>query len=185
MCVAEDDGLVRVELLTELESADLARQELTYSAIGQSVRELPPGYGHLACSRRLPGRTSFAELSQALMSWQVQARSGLRVTASSAQVQHDAVVVMRFGIGPASLRIPCRVVAVFDEVDRRGFAYGTLPGHPESGEEAFALQRHPDGSIDFTITAFSRPETMLSRLGGPVTAHLQRWMTNRYLHALD
>ena len=30
------------------------------------------------------------------------------------------------------LRAPCRVVYVIDEPDVRGFAYGTLPGHPES-----------------------------------------------------
>ena len=32
-------------------------------------------------------------------------------------------------LGP--VRAPCRVVYVVDEPDRRGFAYGTLPGHPE------------------------------------------------------
>jgi uncharacterized protein (UPF0548 family) len=36
-------------------------------------------------------------------------------------------------LGP--IRVPCRVVYVLDEPERRGFAYGTLPGHPESGEE--------------------------------------------------
>jgi uncharacterized protein (UPF0548 family) len=37
------------------------------------------------------------------------------------------------------LQAPCRVVYVIDEPDIRGFAYGTPPGHPESGEERFAV----------------------------------------------
>ena len=41
-------------------------------------------------------------------------------------------------------RRPCRVVYVVDEPDRRGFAYGTLPGHPESGEELFLVRYDPD-----------------------------------------
>lgn len=67
--------------------------------------------------------------------------------------------------------------------DRAGFAYGTLPGHPESGEEAFVVSRAPDG-VRFTITAFSRPATWLARLGGPVTLLGQEYFTRRYLRAL-
>jgi uncharacterized protein (UPF0548 family) len=35
------------------------------------------------------------------------------------------------------------VVYVVDEHDRRGFAYGTLRGRPESGEELFAVGYDP------------------------------------------
>jgi hypothetical protein len=37
--------------------------------------------------------------------------------------------------------VTCRVVAVIDEANRYGFAYGTLPVHPETGEEAFMIVR--------------------------------------------
>ncbi len=92
---------------------------------------------------------------------------------------------MRLGVGPACVSIPCRVVAVVDEARRRGFSYGTLPGHPESGEEQFVLEQRDDGRIDFTITAFSRPATLLARLAGPAGRAGQRLMTQRYLDALD
>ncbi len=55
------------------------------------------------------------------------------------------------------VKAPVRVVYVIDEPARRGFAYGTLEGHPESGEEAFVVDRTEDGSVWITITAFSRP----------------------------
>ena len=36
-------------------------------------------------------------------------------------------------IGPLTAVAVCRIVAVVDEPDRYGFAYGTLPGHTERG----------------------------------------------------
>jgi uncharacterized protein DUF1990 len=56
-------------------------------------------------------------------------------------------VLTHLGLGPASIRIPCRVAYVIREPLLRGFAYGTLPGHPEAGEERFALEQHGDGTI--------------------------------------
>jgi hypothetical protein len=95
-----------------------------------------------------------------------------------------SVVVMRPGVGPLALGIPCRVVEVIDAPRRRGFVYGTLPGHPESGEERFVLDHDADGNIRFTVTAFSKPASFLARLGGPIT-RTQDFMTRRYLAALD
>lgn len=60
------------------------------------------------------------------MTWRVQLRSGLRVAASSFEAKLDSVVLMRLGLGPAALKIRCRVVTAIDEPNRRGFAYGTL-----------------------------------------------------------
>jgi uncharacterized protein (UPF0548 family) len=120
-----------------------------------------------------------------LMGWRVHRRAGLRVAASVPRAEQDAVVDMRLGIGALSLRVPCRVVQVVEEPRRNGFAYGTLPGHPESGEELFLLRQLADGRIEFAITAFSRAASLPARLGGPVSTLLQDVMTTRYLKALD
>ncbi len=92
---------------------------------------------------------------------------------------------MRLGIGRASIRIPCRVVYVIDEPNRVGFAYGTLLGHPVTGEELFLVQRHGDGRVTFTVSAFSRPATTLTRAAGPVTRWAQSQMMDRYPRALN
>jgi uncharacterized protein (UPF0548 family) len=92
---------------------------------------------------------------------------------------------MHLGRGPASIRIPCRVAYVINEPKVRGFAYGTLPGHPESGEERFVLEQDSDGTITIAITAFSHPASRLATLGGPFTRRVQQLMTTRYLRALD
>ena len=83
------------------------------------------------------------------------------------------------------VRAPCRVVYVIDEPDRRGFAYGTLPGHAESGEELFAVRYDPaTDDVYAEVTAFSRHATWWSRLGSPVTSLAQRVISERYVRAL-
>ena len=86
--------------------------------------------------------------------------------------------------GPFSVREPVRVVAVVDRPDRCGFAYGTLPGHPEQGEESFVCDLDADGSVRFHIRAFSRPHDPLARLGAPVSRHVQVRTTRAYLRAM-
>jgi uncharacterized protein (UPF0548 family) len=83
------------------------------------------------------------------------------------------------------VKIPCRVLEVIDEPRRQGFAYGTLPGHPEAGEERFILEQLDDGHILFTITAYSRPASTLAKAAGPISRAAQSFMTQRYLRALD
>ena len=79
---------------------------------------------------------------------------------------------------------PCRVVYVVDEPGRSGFAYGTLPGHPEQGEVAMIVDRHRHDGVVFRIVSFSRTVDPLARLGSPVTRLIQQRVTNRYVRAL-
>jgi uncharacterized protein (UPF0548 family) len=74
-------------------------------------------------------------------------------------------------------------VYVTDEADRFGFAYGTLTGHPEQGEEAFHVER-TDSGARFTIVAFSRPAHPLALIGRPFARRLQTSTTQRHLAGL-
>ena len=47
----------------------------------------------------------------------------------------------------------CRVASVVDEPNRFGFAYGTLPIHPEQGEQSFIVERDEGGKVTFTLRA--------------------------------
>ncbi len=166
--------------------AQLRAAELTYDHVGSTSGVLPDGYGHL--SRRMIiglGMARFADASSALFGWQMHLRSGLRVATSSPSVEHDAVVMLGFGVLPFRLNAPGRVVYIIDEPNRQGFAYGTLPGHPESGEEAFVIERADDDTVTFDIKAFSRPASDLAKLAGPLGRLAQRRMTARYLRSLS
>ena len=118
-----------------------------------------------------------------LLRWQVQLGAGLGVAVSAPMVAVGEVVVLRLGPPGIGLHAPCRVVYLIDEPRRRGFGYGTLPGHPESGEESFVLELAADETVTFTITASSRPASALARLGGPVTRAVQNAVISRYLAA--
>lgn len=172
-----------VRALSPRRLEQLRSAPLTYAAVGATAATSPSGYATMHLRKTLQ-RCDFDAAAEDLMSWRVHRRAGLHVAASGT-AQPDAVVDMRLGIGALTVRIPCRVIYVVDERDSRGFAYGTLPGHPESGEERFVLHRGPDGHIDFTITAFSRPATLLARAGGLVSRWTQLTMTRRYLTAAD
>jgi uncharacterized protein (UPF0548 family) len=165
--------------------APLRDAELTYADVGRTSGVLPNGYHHL--NRQVIiglGTARFADAAQALVSWQMHLRSGLQVSASSATAKPDAIVMLGIGAGPFTINAPCRVVYIIDEPNRRGFAYGTLPGHPESGEEAFVIERADDDTVSFRITAFSTPASALAKLAGPLGRLAQRRMTSRYFRSL-
>jgi len=54
-----------------------------------------------------------------------------------------------------------------------------------TGEELFAVSLDEDDTVRGEIRAFSRPGSVLARLGGPVTRRIQDAMTSRYLDALE
>lgn len=72
----------------------------------------------------------------------------------------------------------CRIAYVVDEsghISRFGFAYGTLPGHVESGEELFLIEWDRNtNSVSYQILAFSRPKHLLTRLGYPLVRRNQK-----------
>jgi uncharacterized protein (UPF0548 family) len=157
----------------------------TYREVGATRSELPAGYSHVDRRDRVgQGRAAYRAGADGLMRWQVQRGAGLRVTASTPVAEVGTVVVSRLGVGPLGLDAPCRVVYVIDEPDRCGYGYGTLPGHPAAGEEAFLLEIGPSGAVDFVIRAFSRPVTLTARLGGPMSRLVQRRVTENYVRAM-
>jgi uncharacterized protein (UPF0548 family) len=162
--------------------SDLAGLELTYDEVGATAGQLPAGYHHVSESAVIGrGRKRFEEAGAAVMRWGMLRGAGVRVDASSEVAAVGSEVVV--GIGP--VRAPCRVVYVIDEPDRRGFAYGTLPGHAESGEELFSVRFDPaTDQVYAEVRAFSRHGTWWSRLAAPVTSLMQRIITRRYLTAL-
>jgi uncharacterized protein (UPF0548 family) len=156
--------------------------DLTYREVGATRDEfLPPGYDHVQRDAVIGhGRAAFERAADGLFHWRMHRKAGLRVTGSPAMAAAGVTVVLRAGW----IAIPCRVVYTVDDVDRRGFAYGTLPGHPERGEEAFVVELTNVDTVKFTVRAFSRPASLLARAGGPMTRLIQQYATSRYLNAL-
>ena len=161
---------------------DLAALPLTYSEVGATDGPLPAGYHHVQKSAVIGrGRRRFEEAADQGMRWGMLRGAGLRVEPTSEVAAVGSEVIVHLGL----VRAPCRVVYVVDEPDRRGFAYGTLPGHAESGEERFVVCYDPATDEAYAeVVAFSRHATWWSKLGSPVTSVIQRLVTDRYLRAL-
>ena len=165
-----------------MELSSVGKLPLTYPEVGATGEALPGGYHHLNASARIgAGRPRFERAADTVMHWGMQRGAGLGVQASAEKAAVGVVVVVRIGF----LRAPCRVVYVVGEPDRRGFAYGTLPGHPESGEELFTVRYDPAGrGVYAEVRAFSRPATWWSRLGLPITRLAQWIVARRYLRGI-
>ncbi|MFD3514117.1 DUF1990 family protein [Streptomyces sp. NPDC058657] len=115
----------------------------------------------------------------AVLEWRMHRDVGVRIDAQAEVAAPGVGVVVGIGVGRWRVKAPCRVVWAVDEERRAGFAYGTLTGHPECGEEAFLVETADDGSVWFTVRAFSRPAAWYARAGGPVTRLLQRAYARR------
>jgi uncharacterized protein (UPF0548 family) len=163
---------------------------LTYAGVGGTLTDppvVPPGFSGIDRRLRIgAGRERFEQAAAAVLDWQVQRRAGIRVDVDG-PVAVGRETRLGIGFGPLRLHAPCRVVAVVQEPGRRGFAYGTLRGHPEAGEEAFLVEtdpHDPTAAVFLHVVAFSRHATRLAKFGGPVSRWVQRAATTRYLRAL-
>lgn len=160
--------------------------DLTYAEVGftRPGMTLPDGYHHVTARARVgAGDRAFQGVVAVMREWGIHRGAGLTVRdpqPPALGVRIDA----RIGVGPLALPAPCRVVWLHDEESFYGYGFGTLPGHPEAGEEAFMVSRGPNaGAVYFEVRAFSRPNSWYTRLGGPVARVAQRLVTRRYVTA--
>ncbi|MEU3692263.1 DUF1990 family protein [Streptomyces narbonensis] len=153
------------------------RPGLTYREVGATrcPDDLPEGYHHLRYSVVVGhGRAAFEAAGTAVTTWRTHRASGATVRSEAARAWPGVHLEVSLGIGRVRLGAPCAVIWTAYEENRTGFAYGTLTGHPERGEESFVVDLAPDGTVRFTVTAFSRPAAWYTRLAGPLVPVLQR-----------
>ena len=159
----------------------MTAQDFTYPEVG-ATREAqrPDGYRHLR-QRMLVGHgpAAFGNAADAVMEFWMHRAIPVRVDASAARAAPGVSVVIGMGVGPLRLTAPCRIVWTREEERYAGWAYGTLAGHPQSGEESFVVHLDDEGDVWLTVTAFSRPATTAARLAGPFGRAFQRAYARR------
>ncbi|WP_069170000.1 DUF1990 family protein [Streptomyces griseus] len=154
---------------------------LTYPEVGATrLGPLPEGYHHLRHRTAVGrGRAAFETAGAAVTEWRMHRATGARVNASAERASAGGTVEVSIGAGPLRFTAACEVVWTAYEHNRTGFAYGTRARHPECGEESFVVELADDGTVWFTVTAFSRPHIWYTRLAGPVVPVVQRWYARR------
>lgn len=156
-----------------------AKLPFSYSAVGATATTPPAGYVVDRTRIRLgEGEAVFRSAIAALRRWEQFRLGWVEAWSPETPIQTGEVVaVMGRAIGLWWLN-SCRIVYVVDEsgpISKFGFAYGTLPGHVESGEERFLMEwDQADDSVWYDILAFSRPNHILTRLGYPVVRRTQK-----------
>ncbi len=163
-------------------------EDITYTGVGLTLESLPDAYHHLRAERVIgSGADLFSRGQNAIRSWTAQAELGLVLEPSVPEFREGAVLVFALPMKPSGLWATgaCRIMRVIDEPLRFGFIYGTLPHHPESGEEAFLVHHREDGTVSFTVTAFSRAKSLPMRAAGPIGRIIQRRAAEIYLNGYE
>lgn len=153
----------------------------TYDLVGATrSAQLPAGWRHVDRTWVLP-IGSFDAAARCVLSQDVLRGAGLRVLAGPLAAGSPVLQAIR--LGPVSLLAPCRIAYVVTETDRAGFAYGTVAGHPERGEEAFLVRRSGD-LVTLTIRSFTQPGCRLVALGWPIAGLVAGLAVARYAAAV-
>ncbi|HZB96719.1 MAG TPA: DUF1990 domain-containing protein [Herpetosiphonaceae bacterium] len=153
----------------------------SYPEVGASRTGTPPGYpinhyrGQLGA-----GSQTFARSAEALRNWRMYDLPWTQLCWPDSPIAEGSVVaVLAHTFGLWSLNAS-RIIYVIEEtgpVHRFGFAFGTLPGHMEQGEERFTVDwNRRDDSVWYELFAFARPKHPLAKLGYPFT----RWVQKRF-----
>jgi len=146
---------------------------------GSNRNDAPVGYDVDHTRIKLgEGEFVFRAASAALRCWEQFRLGWVEAWSPDTPIQSGAVVAVMgraFGMWWLNAWRIVYVVEASGPITKFGFAYGTLPGHVESGEERFLIEWDRDsGSVSYDILAFSKPNHLLTRLGYPVVRRLQK-----------
>ncbi|MES4893330.1 DUF1990 domain-containing protein [Streptomyces sp. NPDC096012] len=158
----------------------MSSASFTYEPVGATRDELtvcPPGFHPMFVRTRLgEGPEVFQRAAEAVLTWEMHRALGVGIDATAGRAAPGADVTVTLA---GLVKAPCRIIWTVEEPRRAGWAYGTLEGHPECGEEAFVVDRTGDGTVWLTVAAFSRPAKWYARAGGPATRGLQHAYARR------
>ncbi|MER5197222.1 DUF1990 domain-containing protein [Streptomyces sp. NPDC002755] len=158
----------------------MSSKDFTYDDVGATrdrPGHCPPGFHSLHVRTRLgEGHDVFRRAAEAVLTWEMHRTLGVGMDTTAERAAPDVEVTVTLA---GLIKAPCRVVWTVDEHRRAGWAYGTLPGHPECGEESFVVDRTGDGTVWLTVSAFSRGAKWYARAAGPATRGLQQAYARR------
>ena len=155
---------------------DREDDHFSYPEVGATADAPPPGY-NVDRNRQLlgTGRDAFERAKQAVREWKMFDFPWIRLVSNETPVETGrTVAIVAEHLGFYSMNAS-RIVYTIDEVERFGFAYGTLTEHAEIGEERFLVEFDAEtGNVWYDLFAFSRPGSTLAWLGYPIRRYFQK-----------
>lgn len=150
-----------------------------YPQVGATAERPPDGYnvdrheillGH--------GAATFQRARQAVTRWRMNDLGWVRLCFPSVEIKEGKVFATLTRVMGIWTLNPCKIIYVIEdagEVERFGFAFGTLEEHAESGEERFSVEWDKSSDeVRYRILAFSRTKHPLAKLAGPIARRVQR-----------
>jgi uncharacterized protein (UPF0548 family) len=157
--------------------------EPTYDHLGSTLDGRPRPGSSTHSLQLGTGESDLDRAAAGLRVWICHSGVGAVVHPPDTPIERGRTVLVALPVGPVTIVVPNRIVAVVSEPTRFGFAYGTLPGHQERGEESFVVELLPDGRVMGRIAVDAVPATVAARSCAPVVRRVQRWAIGRYLEA--
>jgi uncharacterized protein (UPF0548 family) len=125
------------------------------------------------------GQETFKRARAAICAWKMYHLSWTKLCWPETEIKEGAVVaVLANHFGLWSLNA-CRIIYTLEEDGspsaRYGFAFGTLPGHVEEGEERFTVEwDEKSNEVAYELFAFARPKPLIAKIGSPLVRSVQR-----------
>jgi uncharacterized protein (UPF0548 family) len=156
-----------------------ATLDFSYQAVRCTQGQAPPGF--VVDHTRIElgrGQATFDAAVAALGHWKQFALGWMETWPADVPLEPGQNVAILARIMGLWWLNACRVVYRVDDegpIRSFGFAYGTLPGHAEMGEERFVIEwdRAKD-EVAFDILAHSRPRHILAKIGYPLVRRMQK-----------
>lgn len=149
----------------------------TYDAVGWTARRAAPaGFAVNAWSAVIGrGRDDFERARRAMEEWRMLRLVWIERVGPPSPIRPGVLVGTLARQAPLWFLNVGRIIAVDDAPDAFAFSYGTLAEYPIHGEERFSVELDTvTGAVTFGIFSFSRPATLLTRVGRPMVGLLQR-----------
>lgn len=148
----------------------------SYPEVGHTKNENPvPGYDNdfnfIELGR---GKAVWQAAKEAVRQWKMFPGGWACIFPDDTPIREGETVAMSARVLGFWWLNSCRIVYVVDNESQFGFAYGTLPGHVECGEELFMVEKMPDGLVRYVLKAFSKPRFWMARLGYPLARRYQK-----------
>src|SRR5687768_4252337 len=156
-----------IELITTF-LANRDGDDYSYSEVGSTLLPDPP-YDFNIDHNRIEiglGACDFERAKSAVRRWEMFSLGWVELFHRDTPIEAGrtvAILVRHFGFYSLNA---ARIVYTIDdagEIERFGFAYGTLTEHGEIGEERFSVEFHKTtGEVWYDLYAFSRPGSLLA-----------------------
>jgi uncharacterized protein (UPF0548 family) len=158
----------------------------TYVSVGATIQDKIEGYDNDFAKAIIgEGEADFERAKQAIRAWKMFPSNWTKILPSNSPIAENTTIAMFAMFAGFWWRNACKIVYVINEKRRFGFAYGTLPGHIESGEELFLVEWGDDNKVYYSIKAFSKPRHLLAKIAYPVMRLLQAKFRKDSLKAMS